>query len=160
MASLNLKMCTPATANNRLYCLLRRRWVKATPEEAIRQQLLHRMLTLQGYPRGLIAVEVALQQLVPPGTHVPSRRIDIACYTSVNGQLIPLLVIECKAVPLTTATLRQVSGYNYYLAAPYLAIANATAIYTGWRAAANGDYQFIAELPSYQILLQHYKSAA
>ena len=47
-----------------IFCVWRHRWVRLTPEEWVRQQLLHRMVEQLGYPASLIAVEVAF--------HLPS----------------------------------------------------------------------------------------
>jgi hypothetical protein len=85
---------------------------------------------------------------------VPSRRIDIACYTpSAQHGLSPLLLVECKAATLTHKTLSQASGYNYYLAAPFLTLASANAIYTGCYDITTYHYQFSPGLPPYQTLL-------
>ena len=43
-----------------IFCDWRHRWVRLTPEEWVRQQLLHRMVEQLGYPASLIAVEVAI----------------------------------------------------------------------------------------------------
>ena len=42
-----------------IFCEWRHRWVRLTPEEWVRQQLLHRMVEM-GYPASLIAVETAI----------------------------------------------------------------------------------------------------
>ena len=44
-----------------IFCELRHRWVRLTPEEWVRQQLLHRLVEQLHYPASLIAVEVPLQ---------------------------------------------------------------------------------------------------
>ena len=44
-----------------IFCEWRHRWVRLTPEEWVRQQLLHRLVELE-YPASLIAVETARQQ--------------------------------------------------------------------------------------------------
>ena len=46
-----------------IFCEWRKRWVRLTPEEWVRQQLLHRLVEQLGYPASLIAVEVPLEKL-------------------------------------------------------------------------------------------------
>lgn len=107
-----------------IFCVWRHRWVRLTPEEWVRQQLLHRMVEQLGYPASLIAVEVAF--------HLPSLqggdegrliRCDAVVY---DRAMQPLLLIECKAetVPLTQKTLDQAITYNRKLNVPFLLLHN------------------------------------
>ena len=43
-----------------IFCEWRHRWVRLTPEEWVRQQLLHRLVEQLDYPASLIAVEQAI----------------------------------------------------------------------------------------------------
>lgn len=117
-----------------IFCEWRHRWVRLTPEEWVRQQLLHRLVDQLGYPASLIAVEVPF--------HLPSLqggeegklfRCDAVVYANLpslqggdGGRLFPLLIIECKAetVPLTQKTLDQALNYNRRLNVPYLLLHN------------------------------------
>ena len=117
-----------------IFCAWRHRWVRLTPEEWVRQQLLHRMVEQLGYPASLIAVEVAF--------HLPSLqggdggrliRCDAVVYGNLSlpsgegrGGASPLLLIECKAetVPLTQKTLDQAITYNRKLNVPFLLLHN------------------------------------
>ncbi|MEI6531687.1 MAG: type I restriction enzyme HsdR N-terminal domain-containing protein [Chlamydiota bacterium] len=98
----------------------RGRLVVETPEEIVRQSCLKLMVEELGYPSSLIAVEKSLKELLKT-SKPPLRRADILVF-SLSGE--PLLLIECKAVPLTLAMQRQVRGYNYYIKAPFIALIN------------------------------------
>ena len=63
-------------------------------------------------------------------------------------------MIECKAVKLSQAVLNQVIGYNYYMKACFVAVANQEHIRTGWYDTATEKYKFVDTLPSYQELLK------
>jgi hypothetical protein len=142
------------------YCPVRKEWVAALPEERVRQQLIEKMVTELGYPFGCFAVERALQQmphLMGVKHSLPLRRADIICFAKgIHPQydLYPMLLIECKAVPLTAAVVRQIVGYNYYLQARYIAIANQQEVRTGWVEANQTQYTFTNGLPHYHQLLQ------
>lgn len=137
-----------------IYDPLRKLHVKATPEELVRQKWLDKMIEL-GYPPQHIAVEKSLRELLShtfSKEKLPSRRVDIVCFSSKG--LTPLLMIECKAIPLTEDALQQVLGYNHFLKATFVAIANASQIITGWYDCEKRDYSFIEELPSYEALMR------
>ena len=44
-----------------IFCEWRHQWVRLTPEEWVRQQLLHRLVEQFGFPASLIGVEVSIQ---------------------------------------------------------------------------------------------------
>lgn len=100
-----------------IFCEWRRRWVRLTPEEWVRQQLLHRLVEQFGYPAGLIAVEVQIM------LGEAKRRCDAVVY---DRMMTPMMLIECKAetVPLTQRTLDQAATYNRRLNVPYLMLHN------------------------------------
>jgi len=100
-----------------IFCDWRKRWVRLTPEEWVRQQLLHRLVEQLGFPASLIAVEV------PITVGEVHKRCDAVAY---DNDLHPLLLIECKAetVPLTQKTLDQAVIYNRKLNVPFLLLHN------------------------------------
>lgn len=142
-----------------LSCIIRKEWVAATPEELVRQRLLTEMIDTLGYPKGWICVEQHLADLVAPAqrhAQVPKRRADILCYSTQlrpDGALHPLLLIECKAVALNEAVFRQVLGYNRYVGAPFVCLANSSQTLLGWQEPNSSHYRFRHDLPSYPQLL-------
>jgi len=106
-------------SNNKeqVFCEWRHRWVRLTPEEWVRQQLLRRMVNEGAYPASLIAVE---QAITVGEVH---KRCDAIVYDSA---MQPLMLVECKAetVPLTQKTLDQAIVYNRKLNVPYLLLCN------------------------------------
>ena len=109
-----------------IFCDWRKRWVRLTPEEWVRQQLLHRLVEQLGYPASLIAVEVPFQLPITNyqlPTNAKRYRADAVVY---NRAMQPLMLIECKAetVPLTQKTLDQAITYNRSLQVPFLLLHN------------------------------------
>lgn len=100
-----------------IFCEWRHRWVRLTPEEWVRQQLLHHLVEQLGYPASLIAVEAPIK------VGDLQKRCDAIVY---NNAMQPLMLIECKAesVPLTQKTLDQAATYNRKLRVPYLLLHN------------------------------------
>ncbi|MBQ2170389.1 MAG: type I restriction enzyme HsdR N-terminal domain-containing protein, partial [Paludibacteraceae bacterium] len=61
-------------SKEQIFCEWRHRWVRLTPEEWVRQQLLHRLVEQLGFPASLIAVE----QAITVGT--TKKRCDAVVY--------------------------------------------------------------------------------
>ena len=108
-----------------IFCEWRHRWVRLTPEEWVRQQLLHRLVEQLGYPASLIAVEVSLEKITNDKLPITNKKLraDAVVY---NRAMQPLMLIECKAetVPLKQKTLDQAVIYNRRLNVPYLLLHN------------------------------------
>lgn len=129
---------------------------RSSPEEEIRQALLFTLLE-KGYPRPLISVEKELKSL-PHLAHLltlPKRRLDLLVFAKAETGLLPLLLIECKAVPLTERSKRQLLGYNRYVGAPFVALANKEEVQVGVFNPEEGNFHFSKGLPAYEELLAH-----
>jgi type I site-specific restriction endonuclease len=132
-----------------IFCEWRRRWVRLTPEEWIRQQLLHRMVSEGGYPASLIAVEVPLEKLSIVNCQFSiNQRCDAVVY---DKEMHPLMLIECKAetVPLTQKTLDQAITYNRKLNVPYLLLSNGAQTIC-----IDGNNNYSSGFPRYADLLR------
>ena len=98
-------------------CLLRKKRVVLTPEEWVRQHLIHYLVAHKSLAQGRLAVEVSLK------VNSLSKRADIVYY---DETLQPHLVVECKApeVKLTSETVFQIATYNSQLNSKFLLISN------------------------------------
>jgi|LakMenE18May11ns_1017448.scaffolds.fasta_scaffold9807293_1 hypothetical protein len=147
-----------------IHCRIRKEWIVATPEERIRQKLLAYMIEDLAFPASQIALEKALKQMphlqLESRYAIPNRRADITCFAKgihSKHNLFPLLVVECKAVALNAKFLNQVLGYNHFLGAYFVCLANQQEIRTGWYDTTLKTYRFIDYLPSYDHLLRSLK---
>ena len=128
-----------------VFCEWRHRWVRLTPEEWVRQQLLHRLTELD-YPASLIAVETAIT------VGEAKKRCDAVVY---DRAMKPLMLIECKAetVALTQKTLDQALTYNRRLNVPYLVLNNGPQTFFV-TIEPNGTNTISERLPRYTDLLR------
>lgn len=138
-----------------IFCNWRRKYVRLTPEEWVRQQFLHYLVEQLRYPSSLIAVEIAFST---------GRRADAVVYSK---QLVPLVIIEFKAdsVALTQDTLDQAAAYNRQLQVPYLILHNGINTIVGKIVPAintpsaenipiqNHTIEFLDNIPSYSSLI-------
>ena len=101
---------------------LRKKYVKLTPEEEVRQKALYLLVEHLGFPPGLIAVEYS----------VKVNGLDKRCDAVVFGQdASPLMIVECKAasVKLSQDTLEQAVRYYSALHPRFLMLYNGVDCY-------------------------------
>jgi hypothetical protein len=146
-----------AQGKEELYDPLRRLWVRATPEERVRQSLILSMVCHWGYSFALLSSEVSSQSLyallgLPPQHHF-QRRIDLVYFhKTIEGNLLPLILIECKAVRISQGVFDQVIGYHRHWQCPLLSVVNEQEIYTGYSNSELGGYDFFRGFPTYKQL--------
>lgn len=135
--------------NKKVYDPIRKKWCVATPEECVRQKILIYLTETLGYPPHAMSIEKKLSDLpMAQGDKIPERRVDILCCESSSCR--PLLLIECKGVPLSKKMLAQVTGYNAFIGAPLICLANDQELLLGWE--GDGRKAPFKILPTYQVL--------
>lgn len=100
-----------------LWDAFRKKYVKADPEEWVRQLLLRYLISKAGYPKGRLSVEKEFF------VNRLSKRFDIVANSKAGT---PLCLVECKAphIRLNTKILDQTMRYNMELNAPYIILSN------------------------------------
>ena len=100
-----------------IFDIIRKKWVKETNEESVRQYFIYYLTTVQNIPSRFISVERQISYLGY------LKRYDIVIYKK-NTEIF--MVVECKApsVELSQATITQAAVYNTGLNAEYLGITN------------------------------------
>lgn len=126
---------------------IRKKFVRLTPEEWVRQHFLHFMVERLGFPASLIVVEAALKY------NNMLKRFDILAY---NADGRPSMVIECKGpdVEITQAVFDQVAMYNMTLTVDYLAVTNGLSHYACRIDHDNRTYAFLKDIPTYEFVNQ------
>ena len=107
----------PFEGSAQVFDHVRKIWVSLTPEEHVRQHILHYLSAKLHYPAALIAVE---KQVLLGGL---AKRFDIVIY---NREHNPWMLIECKApeVDITDATLQQLLQYQHSMQCRYWVLTN------------------------------------
>jgi len=125
-----------------IWDVLRRKQVVLTPEEWVRQHVVHYLINHRGYPKGLLSLERGHRY------NQRQKRTDLWAL-GPNGT--PLLLVECKrpSVPITAATAQQVATYNQTIGAPLLMLTNGVQHFC-WR--VNFEHrtnEMLSEVPMY-----------
>ncbi len=100
-----------------LFDVIRKKYVVLTPEEWVRQHLIHYLIAKKNYPKTLIKIESGLAY-----NNLP-KRSDVVVFDRKGSVFI---TIECKAphVKLNQSTIDQVAVYNKQYKSKFLAITN------------------------------------
>lgn len=126
-----------------IFDILRKKYVALTPEEWVRQHLLHFMINHLAYPKALIKVEGGLKY------NTLSKRTDVVIFDRAGK---PLVVVECKSfkVPISQKVFEQSSIYNGTLQASYLLISNGIEHYCCRVDHQTKSFSFLDTLPRYE----------
>lgn len=125
---------------------LRRKWVKLTPEEWVRQNFV-RYLTDEGkYPPGLIGIE---KMFTLNGL---KRRFDILVHDRTGN---PVMLVECKShgVEINEKVFDQIACYNMKLKVPVIVVTNGLVHFACKVFPDENRYEYLNFIPLYQDLL-------
>ena len=124
---------------------IRKKFIILTPEEWVRQHVVHYLLLAKKYPKSYINVEKLIK------INDLNKRYDIVVYQP-NGELF--LLVECKApeVKITQQTFDQIARYNLVLKAKYLMVSNGLNHYFCQMDFENEKYIFLKELPDFETI--------
>ena len=125
-----------------VFDIVRNRFVALTPEEWVRQHVIHYLHEELGYPLELMQVEGAIT------LNGMTRRCDIVVY---DEEVRPLIIVECKneSVALTQKVLDQACRYNLVLQVPYLCLTNGVGRVCCRVDFAEKKVEMIPKLPNY-----------
>ncbi|MCX6278587.1 MAG: type I restriction enzyme HsdR N-terminal domain-containing protein [Bacteroidetes bacterium] len=150
MEKLNLPDITTRTrlgqnGKQEIFDEIRKKFVRLTDEEWVRQHFLHFMIFHLGFPASLIVVEATLTY------NKMKKRFDILAYNNSGN---PVMVVECKApiIALTQAVFDQVAMYNMTLKVDYIVVTNGLSHFVCRINHESGGYAFLQKLPEFTDL--------
>jgi hypothetical protein len=125
---------------------IRRKFVKLTPEEWVRQNFVQYLINEGKYPSGLIGIEVLSR------FNKMKRRVDILIHDR-SGQ--PVMIVECKApeVKIDDKVFDQIVCYNLGFKVPYLIVTNGLDHFACKIDFTENKYEFLLVIPLYEDLL-------
>jgi type I site-specific restriction endonuclease len=127
-----------------VFDIIRKKFVDVTPEEWVRQHIIHYLILHKQVPASMISVE---KQFFLNKT---KRRTDVVVF---NSNLKPVLIIECKAPQITIdqLTINQALRYNLELQVPSIFLSNGVQhVFVK----LGNEPNILKEIPSYENLLK------
>ena len=125
---------------------LRRKFVKLTPEEWVRQNFIQYLISEGRYPLGLIGIEMQF------GHNKLKKRTDILVH---NRSGKPVMIVECKApeILLEEKVFEQIVTYNMKLKVPYLVVTNGMRHYACKFADDFSSWEYLNVIPLYEEII-------
>ena len=126
---------------------LRRKFVKLTPEEWVRQNFVQYLIQKGNYPPGLIGIEI------PLSINKLKKRVDILVHDR-SGK--PVMIVECKShdVPLDDNVFEQIATYNMKFNVPFLTVTNGMRHYACKLKGEGEKPEYLLVIPLYEELLK------
>ena len=128
-----------------VHCQVRKKNLVLTPEEWVRQHVIHFLLSHSEVPIGLINTEVGMK------INKLKRRSDVIVFGSDTSVL---LLVECKApeVPINEKVLHQAAQYNSHVKARYIWLTNGLDHHLYHINHQTGEIARLEEMPKYKNL--------
>jgi hypothetical protein len=122
---------------------IRKKWLWLSPEEWVRQHMVHFLITYKNYPKNLIALEL------PQSYGSLAKRCDIVVYNTMQEVC---LLVECKAshIAINQSTLSQLLSYQHGLTAAVLCMTNGKSHYV--LKVQNTDLVPLSDIPDFEKL--------
>lgn len=126
-----------------IWCIVRKKRLRLTPEEFVRQHLIHFLVHHKNVPLALISSEHTVV------INNQSRRCDVVVFSKTGN---PLLIVECKApeIKLSELSFLQISNYIQALKAPYFMMTNGK---EHVQAVITSELIYLNEIPSYEEMI-------
>ena len=146
MQQLNLPSYNFSVKDGEIFDIIRKKYVRLTPEEWVRQHFVRFLIEEKGFPQSLMSTETALRLFNTV------KRTDITVFSN-SGDVVA--VVECKApaVEINQSTFSQIARYNIKLQARFLMLTNGLTHYCIKLDKDTKKYEFLKEIPKYNELI-------
>ena len=127
-----------------IFDIVRKNFFVLTPEEWVRQHVIHYLIFNKKYPKGLMQIEKLIKY------NNLKTRADIV---ALNKNADPILLVECKApsIKIDKNAFDQIAKYNFTLKAKYLFVTNGLDHYCCEMNYITGEKFFLKEVPDYNF---------
>ena len=128
-----------------VHCQIRKKNLVLTPEEWVRQHVIHYLITEIQVPIGLLSSEAGIR------VNKLDRRCDLLVY-NLSKQV--KILVECKApeIPINQKVLHQIAQYNATIQANYLWLTNGLDHHIYHINQNNGTIERLDNLPVFEQL--------
>jgi hypothetical protein len=125
---------------------IRKKFVRLTPEEWVRQNFVQYLIQEGKYPAGLLGIEV-----MSPYNKL-KKRVDILVHKR-NGE--PVMIVECKSpdIKIDDKVFDQIVSYNMGYKVPYIIVTNGMVHYACKINFEMNSFDYLLVIPLYEDLL-------
>lgn len=131
----------------RVFDVVRKKYVVLTPEEWVRQHMVHYLHNEKGVPYSLMMLEQPLK------VALRKKRSDITIFSN-SGQSV--MIVECKAagVKINQMVFDQIVRYNMALKVKFLLVTNGMSHYCCEVDYEHDSYRFVEGIPDYATMIK------
>ncbi|MGB1206527.1 MAG: type I restriction enzyme HsdR N-terminal domain-containing protein [Chitinophagales bacterium] len=131
-----------------IYAHIRKKYVVSTPEEWVRQHLIHFLIEERNFPKTLIAIETSLR------VNGLKKRTDLLVFDKKTRKVC--LIAECKApnIKISQAVFEQIARYNISLQTNFLIVTNGLKHYCCQINLKEKTYHFLNDIPFYEDVIK------
>ena len=128
-----------------IFDVIRKKFIVLTPEEWVRQHVVHFLIEDRHYPKSLINVEKVIK------VNGTIKRYDVVVFKP-DGSIF--LLVECKApkIKISQQTFDQIARYNLTMKGEYQMVTNGLEHYYCQIDYQSENYHFIPDIPLYKKL--------
>lgn len=139
----NFKFKNSLNNNVQIWDVIRRKYVAFTPEEMVRQHVIHALIDDYKIPMGWIAVEKSLKY------NGLNKRFDVIVFERAE---YPYLLIECKSpdIQMGIGTVLQATTYAHEFSSKYIMITNGS--HTSIASISDGHIKWLEDWDPAEIL--------
>jgi hypothetical protein len=125
---------------------IRKKYVRLTPEEWVRQNFVQYLIQEGKYPPGLLGIEV-----MSPYNKL-KKRVDILVH---NRSGAPVMIVECKSpdIIIDETVFDQIVSYNMGYRVPYIVVTNGIVHYAFKIDFELNKFEYLLVIPLYEDLL-------
>jgi len=131
--------------SSKIFDIIRKKFVTLTPEEWVRQHVIHYLVNEKKVPVSLFSIEKNLK------VNRLTRRTDVLIYKDIK----PMLLVECKApeIKITQSVFDQAARYNLTLDVKYFVLTNGMQTICCTMNHEMQKYEFLKDIPEFAEMI-------
>lgn len=137
-----------AVGGQEIFDPVRKKYLKLTPEEWVRQNFIQYLVNEKAYPQSLVLIEKGLT------VNRMKKRFDAVVY-SKQGQPIVLIEFKSPKVKVDQKVFEQIASYNLQLKVKFLIVSNGLKHYCCSVNHSSKEISFLAEIPHFEELFKN-----
>ena len=145
LPALECHVRTSADGQEEIFDSQRKKYVRLTPEEWVRQHFVNYLINHLEFPQGRIGNEVSIK------VGLTEKRCDTVVFDE-TGKAKVIVEYKASTVPITRKVFDQIARYNLTLQVQYLIVSNGLQTYCCQFDQESRQFRFLPAIPKYSQL--------
>lgn len=136
---------TNSSGQEEIFDTQRKKYVRLTPEEWVRQHFVNYLINILQFPQGRIGNEIPIK------VGLTEKRCDTVVFDE-EGKAKVIVEYKASSVSITRKVFDQIARYNLTLQVQYLVVSNGLQTYCCRFDQESGQFVFLPAIPQYSDL--------